>query len=189
MITLTRETIFEWLSDSDKFSYEFMRHSIECRRAIGINLSFIRTELLKAHEEWVETCDIWKATYFQQDVESLSFTKMLAILLYCLSKRTFISEMKNYEQTGHRSEHSFGGSEADLEEERADFVGAPEIVCALDFCLSAINFYEANRIDKIEPFEFRLTPSARHDLIHVLGSHGQDAMSVYIALEALYARN
>lgn len=190
MIELNENTVEAWLDDAEKFTYDFMRYSVCCVRTVGVEPTFSRQVLYEAHKEWVETCTDWKNHRFHYGVESLSYTKIFAILLHCLSKRTFVTAMEEHVANDHRSEFEFNGSPQERAEAAQDFLGAPDVICALDFSIQVLCFYEVHRLGRREKFDPRLTESVRHDLIHFLvGSEPHSALSVYMAIKPIFSRD
>lgn len=188
MVRLTNDTVEAWLDDCEAFTLAFMEYTFEWHHAVGADLELLRSEIESAHADWIGTVTEWRNNRFQQETESLSYTKIFAILIWALCNRTYIGEMKEYVPFRHQPPE-FNGTEAERLACRADLLGAPEAVSALQFCLSVLNFYEANRLDKRPPFAFRMTESGRHDLLVMLTSKEAGPTSLYIALEGFYARD
>ncbi len=188
MVILRNDTIEQWISDRDKFCLDFMEASFESHHAIGVDLDLHRNEIESAHDNWVAMITEWQTKRFRQETESLSYTKIMAILLWSLSQRSFIGDMREY-ASFRKPVPVFNGSDERREELRADLLGAPEAVTALQFCLGVLNFYEGKRIDRKTGFVFRVTESGRHDMLVLLTSEDQNALSVYMILEGFYSRD
>ncbi|TBA76697.1 hypothetical protein ELH53_29630 (plasmid) [Rhizobium ruizarguesonis] len=188
MIELTENTVDVWLSDAEAFTYDFMRYADACAKSVGMSLSFSRADLTESHREWATMCGEWKAHRFEQGVESLSYTKIFSILLYCLTRRTFVTEMRKYSSSGRRSDFDFDGSLEERSEAAADLSGAPEAVSALDFCVAVNGFYEQARVDRNEIYSPRMTMSVRHDLIHLITTGTPTALDVYMAIKPIFSR-
>jgi hypothetical protein len=189
MINLDNGTVERWLGSAEEFSYDFIRYLHLYMHAIGVHADFVRAEVEDAHREWATICNHWQTHLFEQDVESLSYTKIFSVLLFCLSKRTFIENLSTYVNAGRRSDPVFNGTDIEQQEARDDFLGAPEAIASFDFCINIMNFYEERRIDREDPFQPKLTEAMRHDMIYFLGSPPADALAVYMALKAIYTRD
>ncbi|MEM1051154.1 MAG: hypothetical protein AAGI28_03580 [Pseudomonadota bacterium] len=188
MLKLTRDTVTEWLENDQVFAYEFMRYSYTWHRAVGLDIEISDELVREAHHEWVTIYNDWRKNKFQRGAVSLSYTKTFAILLHCLSKRLFCGTMREFVPT-NKTAPEFNGSEELKAEIRADLLGAPEIVTALEFCICVLNFYEARRLDRAARFVFRMTETGRHDLIAALHSREMSAEALFIAFENLYSRH
>lgn len=188
MVILSNDTVETWLQDREIFSHDFMEYSFAWHHAVGADIHLVRQEIEAAHDEWVEIVTDWKNNRFRQGATHLSYIKTFAILLSCLSKRTFCGEMKEY-VAFRDAAPIFSGSDELKKEVMADLLGAPDIVTALEFCIGVLNFYEQRRIDKKDPFSFRMTESSRHDFIVALSRKQMSPDSVFLALENLYARD
>lgn len=188
MITLTNTTVDEWLSVASSFSYDFSHFALLQHRALGVDIEFVSPEIEAAHAEWVATVHQWRNTLFRQDTESLSYTKIFAILLWSLSQRQYLGDIRKFVPTGHREDPIFNGPEEMRAAIVADLLGAPEIVSAIDFCIPVLAFYESKRTDRIEPYQFRMTPVLRHDLIVLLSTEKPSPLAIYLVLEAIFGR-
>lgn len=188
MLSLEFDTVEKWLEDAETFSYEFMRYSMINYRAAGMDVTFDRPAVEAAHAEWQATVSHWQNHLFRRDTESLSYIKIFAILLWCLSKQSYIQQIRTYSAGARRSEYEFNGDEKLREALVEDFLGAPEVICAIDFCMAVIGAYEEARTDRLTPYVWRLTKSFRHDLIVVLTGGEINPQHVYVMLEANFAR-
>lgn len=183
-----RDSVEHWLEDAAAFCYQFQRYSFGWHHAVGADIELLDGPIKVAHAEWVSTVRDWQAEKFQTEAESLSYTKILAILLTILCRTRYVGEMKKF-QPMNRPEPEFAGTPEQKQEMLGDLLGAPEAVTAFQFCISTLNFYEERRIDRRTPFAFRMTEAGRHDLLVLLTGEHVDLMGVYLALEGLYARD
>jgi hypothetical protein len=188
MVILRKNTVETWLRDSGDFSYDFMHYSFEWHHAIGVNLELSRPEIIEVHSKWVETVTEWQTQKFRSETESLSYTKIFAILLWALCQRPYVNEMTQF--NSHRQDTpTFNGTPEQKAEMVSDLLGAPEAVTAFQFCIAVLNHYEAQRIDRKTAFEFRMTEQGRHDLLVMLTSKEVSPIAVYLALEGIYSRD
>lgn len=188
MVYLNGSTVDTWLCDREAFCLAFMEHTFTWHHAVGADLELLREQIREVHGEWVAIVHEWQAQRFRSETESLSFTKIFAILLCVLSKKQYIGEMKAYE-TFRKPAPEFAGTDEQKQALLEDLLGAPEAVSALDFCLAILNFYESKRLDRRTPFQFRMTESGRHDLLVMLTSGDANPTAVYLSLEGFYARD
>lgn len=188
MVTLTNETVDEWLKDCGKFCHDFQRYSFLWHHPIGLDIPLLSEGIAKAHADWVEKVAEWQASGFRQEAISLSYTKIFGALLWALSNHAFCGEISEYEPFREPAPEFEG-----TPEERAfwieDVCGAPDIVTAMQFCLSVLQFYESKRIDRKTPYVFRITESGRHDLIMALYEKRIDALGTYLTVDAWFARD
>jgi hypothetical protein len=188
MLELNASTVDEWLTKEGQFSYDFRRHSLVNYRAAGMDVTFSEEILTKVHLEWTALVSHWQNHLFPEDTHSLSYIKIFSILIWCLSKEPYIIDIHEYIPGIKRSEFEFNGSDDLKKLVVEDFLSAPEIICALDFCIPVIKAYERVRSDRFTPFEDALTNSFRHDLIYMLNSGEITALQVYLALEGKFSR-
>jgi hypothetical protein len=152
----------------------------------------IAVDVLQAvWREWSETVNVWKKGRFAEAAEHLSYSKTFAILLHTASKKDLPFVHQQIKEILPK-----GGFKSLVEDEEVareeivrDVLAAPEIVTTLDFVLSAMNFFEKNRVDRHTPFSFRLTETIRHDMIVELHRGEMTAEAIFIAFECLYARH
>ena len=185
MVRLGKETIETWLADRDSFCLAYMEYTFSWHHPVGADLELLRSEIEESHAEWVATVTEWRTMRFRQETESLSYTKIFAILLCALCKRKYIGEMKPYEPF-RRAMPEFQGTDEQRQAILEDLLGAPEAVSALQFCLAVLNHYEQKRLDRKTPFVFRMTEQGRHDLLVLLTGDEPSPIAVYLCLESLY---
>lgn len=188
MVRLSKGTVEQWLANCEEFSHCFMEYTFTWHHAVGADLDLLAEHIKEAHAEWTSVVAEWRTQRFRQETEGLSYTKIFAILLYALSKQRYVGEMREYEPF-RQPRPEFNGTEEERRCYLDDLLGAPEAVSAFQFCVSVLNFYESNRLDRKTPFEFRLTESGRHDLLVLLTGADATATAVYMALEGLYSRD
>jgi hypothetical protein len=160
MVELYNRTVETWIEDGESFCLDFMKYSFSWHHPVGADIDLLREEIRKAHAEWVEVRHEWQMQNFKQEAASLSYTKEFGILLWALSRHPFCGEMRPF-----------------------------EVVTAMQFCLSALSFYENRRTDRKTPFVFRMTEAGRHDLIMALSEKKSDALATYLAIDALFSRD
>lgn len=187
MILFEPDTVYDWLTDFESFSYSFKQYCFLIAQAFGLEITFDSNTLKLAHEKWSADCEVWRTQHFPNETDALSPAKVGALLLHNLSTGPYIARVAEHE---FKSElrYRFAGTVEQKAEAKADLVAAREVVLALDFCLMVLCWYEGNRIDRREPFAFRLTPELRHDMISYLVSRNTDPKAIYLILEALFAR-
>ncbi len=188
MTKLTANTVDQWLADSEVFSLAFMQYSFTWHHPVGVDITLHREEIQKAHAAWVSKVQEWQASYFRQETFSLSYTKIFGALLWALSEHVFCGDIREYEGLQH-PKPEFQGTDEERQEWVDDLCGAPEVVTAMQFCISVLQFYESKRIDRTSPYVFRMTESGRHDLIMALHEKRIDALATYLTLDAWFARN
>jgi hypothetical protein len=188
MLELNANTVDRWLADGGLFSYDFRRYSLVNYRAAGMDVSINEEVITKVHLEWLALFSHWQNHLFQEGTHSLSYIKIFSILIWCLSKEPYITDIHEYIPGTRRSEFEFNGSDDLKKLVVEDFLSAPEIICALDFCLPIIKAYESVRTDRRSPFDGNITASFRHDLIYMLSSGEITALQVYLALEGKFSR-
>lgn len=188
MFILDSNTVKTWLHDKETFSHEFMEYAFRWHHAVGADITLKREVIEEAHAEWFDVVEEWKKVKFRQGAENLSYTKSFAILLWCLCKRRFCGEMREYAPF-RKPAPEFPGSDELKADILRDLLGAPEVVTALEFCIGILNFFEQRRNDRNSAFAFRMTEGGRHDLIVALASDKMSAEAVFLVLESLYARD
>lgn len=188
MIKFSSSTLYDWLSDYESFSYDFKRFCFQIGQAFGLSLEFDSNTLQLAHQKWNEDSEIWRTQHFPNEASALSHIKLIALLLHHLSASPFFSAVYEH-QFENQPDYSFAGSEKQYAEARAELIAAREAILSLDFCLSIICWYEERRIDREQPFEFRMTRDLRHDVISHLVSRQTDPKALYLILKALFIRS
>jgi hypothetical protein len=149
-------TLYGWLSDYDSFSYEFKRYIFQLAQAFELECRFDNNTLQLAHAKWGEDCEIWRTQHFEGETVALSHIKLAALLLHNLASAPFIAGLYHHEYTSDL-DYQFSGTEEQYGEAKQDLVSAREVILSLDFCISIICWYEERRIDRIDPYEFRMT--------------------------------
>ncbi len=187
MVYLDNNSVDKWLQEADAFCSAFMEYSFSWHHPVGADIQLLADEIKRAHSEWAAICHEWRTQNFRQEAASLSYTKTFGVLLWTLSKTGYCGEMREYEPFRH-PRPEFNGTETERKAVLDDLLGAPEIVTALQFCLSILIFFETNRIDRETDFIFHMTESWRHDLIMSLAERRIDALGTYLALDAVFAR-
>jgi hypothetical protein len=181
-------TIYDWLSDYDSFNYEFRRFCFQLGQAFGLDLQFDGNQLKLAHQNWHDDCENWRNHHFPGQAEALSHIKVTALLLHHLSGTPLFSAVYDHEFNSDPS-YTFCGTQAQFDEAKAELVAAREAILSLDFCLGIICWYEERRIDREQPYEFRMTRDLRHDIISHLVSRKTDPKALYLILKALFIRS
>lgn len=187
MISFERDTLYDWLSDYDGFSYVFKKYCVYISQAFAVDIRFDSNTLKLAHEKWAEECEIWRTQHFPDEAEALSEIKVASLLLLHLATAPYVATLVPHTYTSDLH-YVFAGSKEQYEEARADLIAAREVILALDFCLSIVCYYEENRIDRVEDFVMRMTPELRHDIISYLVSRQADSKALYLILNALFVR-
>lgn len=188
MIPIKEDTVYAWTRDYDSFSDQFKRFCVFITQAFNLDCRFEENELKLVHKKWIDECEIWRTQHFGKKADALSHIKIVALLLHHLSRAPFIASLSEYEYNDAKLKYEFTGNPEQKKEAADDLIAAREIILSLDFCISVICWYEENRIDRVEPFKFKMTVEFRHDIISFLVARGNDSRALYLILEALFLR-
>jgi hypothetical protein len=195
MLDIAPDSVERWAEDTDCFIDAFVVISTALFRTVGIDVTFSRVILTEVHGIWVEEKKRWENNLFPTENHNLAEIKVLSIMLWALTRKGFIIECRDYEPEIGDATYEFksmDGLEVHRDriksEAKSDFLNAPDIICALDFCLVVINAFEEVRTDRLTELDPFLAPEFRHNLIYYLKQSDVSALSVYTTLEANYSR-
>lgn len=184
---LTEDCLDRWLGDYAEFKYEFLLFCYTLSKVCGYYPQVDFPKLEAAHEEWAALCHVWKASYVARESEKLSHLKIMAVLLFALSKVEWVKELEEFDPDNEPCQYA--GTEAEKEETRKDINAGRGTFLGLQFVLGILNAFEAARDDRQEEFAFRLTHDLEHDLMVYLLSERRDDMAIFLIMKALYARH
>ncbi|MGM4963968.1 hypothetical protein AB7714_10715 [Tardiphaga sp. 1201_B9_N1_1] len=175
----------DWRADFDTFSSFFLRKVQSICNDVGYQLDPDRDSLRIAHKAWAAACDRWKKERVNENSGDLSHIKVLSLLLYHLVSVDWAPTL--FDRIPRDS-----GRWANKEELRDQIRGCINAgrgnYLGFQFVIQLINWFEEARVDRNEPFSFRLTPDLEHDLMVYFGSQKHDELSTYLILKALYSR-
>lgn len=186
---LTDDCLDRWLGDFDEFRVDFLQQAVMLCKAVGYHFDFDQAKLLAAHTKWKATCDVWEQSLLMPDSNGLSHLKIMAILLVQLAELDWVKNLYEYDPDNENLPFEFAGTAAQKREVRKDINAGRGTFLAFQFAMQVLNWFEAARDDRIQPFEFRLTSDLEHDLMVYLMSPRRDEMATFLIFKALYVRD
>ncbi|MCJ2056856.1 hypothetical protein MKL09_09845 [Methylobacterium sp. J-048] len=182
---MTADCLDRWLGSFDNFRPDFLDFCWTVSKSLGFEFEFSQDILRAAHEGWAASHDMWLAERMGSDTSGLSHIKIMGLLLHQLCRAQWVKEIREYKG----SALEFNGTAQERDETAKDFLGGPEAFFSLQFVLQIINWFEAARQDKTEPFNPRMTEDMAHDLMfYLVNGHHTEVSSVLI-LKGLYIRD
>jgi transposase-like protein len=100
---------------------------------------------------------------------------------------SFFKELFEYDGED-RDGFVFTGTDAERAETRKDINAGRGTFLGYSFVIDVIEWFEAGRIDKVEPFDSRWTHDLQHDFMVYLMSPKSDSLAIFLILKALYVR-
>lgn len=178
-----------WRSSAESFQEDLLVQSYALAKAVGLKFEFNQSALRAAHHEWVGNCGEWEAQHKAEGSDGLSHLKILALLLHNLAAHPWVrpDTVERYER--RESDLEFNGTPGQRKTVRQNIIDGEGVCLALEFVFYCLNWFEHRRIDRLGPFEFRLTRALKHDLMVFLSGSGSSGAAVYLILKALYARH
>jgi len=177
--------LLNWQTDFDDFAQFFVRRSHALANSVGYEIAPDHERLKTAHAAWAAACRHWRAERVDPKSDGLSHVKVLSLLLHHLVSSDWCPEVF---EGGAGSTGRWKGKEHIKDKIRHCVAAGRGKYLALQFVIQLINWFETHRIDRIEPFKFRLTPDLDHDLMVYFASEKQDELSTFLILKALYSR-
>lgn len=184
---LTEQCLDQWAANFDDFCHDFLFYTQSYSKVVGYWFKHDGASLKIAHANWVAQCERWEKTLVMPDSKGLSHIKMMAILLTELASLEWLADLLEFDGDD-RNGYDFNGTAQEREDVRGDIRGAGGTYLAFEFALAVINYFEANRVDRVGPFMFRATPDVIHDTLVYLVSDKRDAVSTFLILNAMYTR-
>jgi hypothetical protein len=183
----------EWLADWDIFRVDFLDHCYAISKSVGYYPDVNFPALQEAHRTWVERCREWSDNFVMAS-DGLSHFKLMSILLVQLVWADWINDLHDY-VLGER-EPEYAGTEEERVESRKDLNAGRGAFLGFQFVMNVLSAFEAARLDRVQPFELRLTLDFEHDFMVFLLAERDRAktlflfeMSTYLILTALYLRD
>ncbi len=186
---LNADCLDRWLGSFEYFRLDFLRQTQILCKAVGFYFEFDQTLLQSAHDKWVAEAAFWRSIHIMPDSNGLSHLKLLAILLVSLAEEAWVKELFEFDSDSEALNFTFAGTPDERDEVRRDIAAGRGIFLAFYFCTQIINWFEAGRDDKLQPFEIRITPDLEHDFLVYLNSDARNAMGTFVAIKALYVRD
>ncbi len=176
-----------WQTDLNAFSAFFVRQAQNFANSVGYQIDPDYKALATAHAAWAAACQTWKKQRVDPKTDGLSHVKVLALLLHHFVSNDWCPTL--YDQgSGAQDKTRWKGKEAVREGYRKCIRAGRGKYLAFQFVIRMINWFEAYRTDRTEPFKFRMTPDLEHNLMVYFESEKQDDLSTYLILAALYSR-
>lgn len=188
---LTPECLDEWLTEYDAFFRALMTFSQPVTKCCGYSFEYDSAALHAIHDAWKSECEVWQRTILMPDSNGLSHIKMLAILMYLLAKVPWLTKLDEFDFEASRDaeRYEFNGSAGERENARKDINAGHGAYLGYQFAMAVINWFEVGRIDKRQPYVFRMTHDMEHDILVYLLSERRDPMAIFLVLKALFLRD
>jgi hypothetical protein len=189
MPPFSADCLDQWLASFDDFRYEFLRHCTLLCKVCGYYFDFNQQLLEIAHKNWKAQCDLWQASRIMKDSSHLSHLKIAAILIQELSDVEWVTNLYEYDPSSEILNVDFSGTSEEREEVRKDINAGRGTYLGFQFVMQVLNWFEQARIDRAQPFIFRMTSDLEHDIMVYLLSEYRNAMAIFLTLKALYVRD